>query len=120
MSEQFKQMMDEAVAKTRPPEKAEDRGQRIEGKKATIRIQLPALLRPAWELPPPPTPSRAVLVIEMCASVQGLFSTFHNSVLAGSVQLTASERVKLQIELEQLSRSALHVAKQLERRANAS
>ena len=78
--------------------KAEGGMRKAEDKKATVRIELP---------------SRAVLVIEMCASVQELFSTLHNSVLAGSVQLTATERVKLQIELEQLSRSALHVAKQI-------
>ena len=91
--------------------------QNAEGRKATIRIQLPALAFRV-EPPTPPLPSRAVLVIEMCASVQGLFSTFHNSLLAGLVPLTASERVKLQIELEQLSRSALHLARQLERRGN--
>ena len=108
MSEQFKQMMASAVEKTRPhpgplPQERE--------KKATIRIQLPAL---AFRVEPPVPPPWAA----MCGAVDSMLSvisTYHNLVVAGTVKPTEAERLRVTIAMEQLSQCAHQVIRRLEK-----
>ena len=115
MSEKFKQMMAGAVEKTRPhpgplpqervkPEAADD-------KKATVRIELPALAFRSE----PPQPAAWEAMCCAADTMLAVISTYHNLVVAGTVKPTDSERLRVTIALEQLSTCSHQVIRMLEK-----
>ena len=110
MSTAFDEMMAGAVAKTRPGN-AEGGMRKAEGKKATIRIELPHLLAP----PPPPQPSAWEAMCLAADTMLAVISTYHNLVVAGTLKPTEAERLRVTIAMEQLSTCSHQVIRMLEK-----
>ena len=108
MSAQFNQMMAGAVSKTRPGN-AEGGMRKAEGKKETIRIELPHLLVP------PPQPAAWEAMCCAADTMLAVISTYHNLVVTGTLKPTEAERLRVTIAMEQLSGCAHQVIRKLEK-----
>ena len=107
MSAQFNQMMASAVAKTN----AEGGMRNAEDKKATVRIELPALAFRSE----PPQPAAWEAMCCAADTMLAVISTYHNLVVAGTVKPTEAERLRVTIALEQLSTCSHQVIRRLEK-----
>ena len=127
MSALFDQLMAGAVAKTRPGN-AECGMRNAEGKKATIRIELPHLKAPEQPRRGPTGPFLTAakgaepwqIVFNSADSMIGVLGSYLRRIESGAVKPTEMECTHVAGSMEHLSKCALQLAELLDKKRGAA